>query len=123
MVHDPLSVLDAIMVSLSGFVIVFLMLAVLWGIILVVSRVVGGVSHPETAKVAAPTPAPAPKPAEPAPAPKKPFVPEVELRGVSEEEAACVMAIVCHETNIPLNQLEFKSICIKQTKQEKKEEK
>ena len=41
-----------------------------------------------------------------APAP----VPQVKLEGVSEVEAACVMAIVSHETGIPLDQLVFKSI-------------
>ena len=45
MVQDPLSVLDALMVALSGFVIVFIMLAVLWGFIVIVSRAVTGVEH------------------------------------------------------------------------------
>ena len=54
MVHDPLGILDALMIAVSGFFIVFLMLAVLWGII--------------------------------------------------------VMAIVSHETGIPLDELVFKSI-------------
>ena len=33
MVHDPISVPDALMIALSGIVIVFLMLALLWGVI------------------------------------------------------------------------------------------
>ena len=37
MVHDPISVLDALMIALSGIVIVFLMLALLWGSIAVIS--------------------------------------------------------------------------------------
>ena len=41
MVHDPISVLDALMIALSGIVIVFLMLALLWGVIAVISRVMG----------------------------------------------------------------------------------
>ena len=49
------------------------------------------------APVAAPAAAPAP-------------VPQVKLEGVSEVEAACVMAIVSHESGIPLDQLVFKSI-------------
>ena len=97
MVHDPISVLDALMIALSGIVIVFLMLALLWGVIAVISRVMG-VLEKHTAH-----PAPA---AAPAPAP----VPQVKLEGVSEVEAACVMAIVSHETGIPLDQLVFKSI-------------
>ena len=58
-------------------------------------------------KAAAPAPAAAPK-AAPAAAPAP--VPQVKLEGVSEVEAACVMAIVSHETGIPLDQLVFKSI-------------
>lgn len=109
MVHDPISVLDALMIALSGIVIVFLMLALLWGIIVVISRAVGALekhtAHPASAGAAAPS-APAPIPAAPAPA----AVPQVKLEGVSEIEAACVMAIVSHETGIPLDQLVFKSI-------------
>ena len=112
MVHDPISVLDALMIALSGIVIVFIMLALLWGVIAVISRVMGVLekhtAHPASVSAAAPAaaaPAAAPAPA-PAPAP----VPQVKLEGVSEVEAACVMAIVSHETGIPLDQLVFKSI-------------
>lgn len=116
MVHDPLSLLDSLMVALSGFVIVFLMLAVLWGIILIVSQVVGGMAKPVPAAApAAAAPAPAVKKAPaPAPLPVVPLVPEIELgKGVDESEAACVMAIVCYETGIPVNELIFKSIKVK----------
>ena len=96
MVHDPISVLDALMIALSGIVIVFLMLALLWGVIAVISRVMGVLekhtAHPASVSAAAPA------------------VPQVKLEGVSEVEAACVMAIVSHETGIPLDQLVFKSI-------------
>lgn len=110
MVHDPISVLDALMIALSGIVIVFIMLALLWGVIAVISHVMGVLekhtAHPASVSAAAPAAAaPAAAPA-PAPAP----VPQVKLEGVSEVEAACVMAIVSHETGIPLDQLVFKSI-------------
>ena len=108
MVHDPISILDALMIALSGIVFVFLMLALLWGVIAVMSRVMGVLekhtAHP--ASVSAAAPAAAAPAAAPAPAP----VPQVKLEGVSEVEAACVMAIVSHETGIPLDQLVFKSI-------------
>lgn len=108
MVHDPISVLDALMIALSGIVIVFIMLALLWGVIAVISRVMGVLekhtAHP--ASVSAAAPAAAALAAAPAPAP----APQVKLEGVSEVEAACVMAIVSHETGIPLDQLVFKSI-------------
>lgn len=103
MVHDPISVLDALMIALSGIVIVFIMLALLWGVIAVISRVMGVLekhtAHPASVSAAAPAAASAPAP-----------VPQVKLEGVSEVEAACVMAIVSHETGIPLDQLVFKSI-------------
>lgn len=106
MVHDPLSQLDALVVALSGFVIVFLMLAVLWGIILVISRLVSGVEHHHVPTMATPAPAPVPmRAAAPVAAP-----PQVVLEGIDDTQAACVMAIVSHETGIPLDQLVFKSI-------------
>ena len=103
MVHDPISVLDALMIALSGIVIVFIMLALLWGVIAVISRVMGVLekhtAHP--ASVSAAAPAAAAPAAAPAPAP----APQVKLEGVSEVEAACVMAIVSHETGIPLDHI------------------
>ena len=104
MVHDPLGILDALMIAVSGFFIVFLMLAVLWGIIVIISRAVTALAGKEQQSAAAPA-APAPAPA---PAPAAPAV--VVLEGIDETQAACVMAIVSHETGIPLNELVFKSI-------------
>ncbi len=97
MVHDPLGVLDALMIAVSGFFIVFLMLAVLWGIIVIISRAVTALAGKEQQSAAAPA-APAPAPA------------AVVLEGIDETQAACVMAIVSHETGIPLDELVFKSI-------------
>ena len=109
MVQDPLSLLDALMVALSCFVIVFIMLALLWGIIIVISRAVSGVEH-RAAPAMANAPAAVPAAAVPA-APAAPAaVPQVVLEGIDETQAACVMAIVSHETGIPLDQLVFKSI-------------
>lgn len=104
MVHDPLGVLDALMIAVSGFFIVFLMLAVLWGIIVIISRAVTALAGKEQQSAAAPAaPAPAPASAPAAPA-------AVVLEGIDETQAACVMAIVSHETGIPLDELVFKSI-------------
>ena len=106
MVHDPLGVLDALMIAVSGFFIVFLMLAVLWGIIVIISRAVTALAGKEQQSAAAPA-APAPAPT-PAPAPAAPAA--VVLEGIDETQAACVVAIVSHETGIPLDELVFKSI-------------
>ena len=104
MVHDPLGVLDALMIAVSGFFIVFLMLAVLWGIIVIISRAVTALAGKEQQSAAAPAaPAPAPAPAPAAPA-------AVVLEGIDETQAACVMAIVSYETGISLDELVFKSI-------------
>lgn len=109
MIQGPLSPVEAVMVALSGFVIVFLMLALLWGIIIVVSRIVGGVEKKAAPAAAAPRPAAAPV-AAPVAAPAPAAAPQVVLEGIDETQAACVMAIVSHETGIPLDQLVFKSI-------------
>lgn len=108
MVHDPISVPDALMIALSGIVIVFLMLALLWGIIVVISRAVAKIEQ-HTPHAAAASQAAKPAQAS-APAPAPAAAPQVKLEGISEIEAACVMAIVSHETGIPLDQLVFKSI-------------
>ena len=63
MVHDPLGILDALMIAVSGFFIVFLMLAVLWGIIVIVSRAVGAIAGKGSEAASAPAAAPAPAPA------------------------------------------------------------
>ena len=95
MVHDPLGVLDALMIAVSGFFIVFLMLVI-------ISRAVTALAGKEQQSAAAPAaPAPAPAPAAPA---------AVVLEGIDETQAACVMAIVSHEAGIPLDELVFKSI-------------
>ena len=97
----------AFLVALSGIVIVFLMLAVLCLMIPVISKCVQ-----MTQKKASPAPAavPTPAPAAPAPTPAGAYGGEVALIDVDEKTAACIMAIVSHETGIPLSELVFKKI-------------
>lgn len=97
----------AFLVALSGIVIVFLMLAVLCLMIPVISKCVR-----MTQKEASPAPAavPTPAPAAPAPTPAGAYGGEVALIDVDEKTAACIMAIVSHETGIPLSELVFKKI-------------
>ena len=113
MVRNPLSLLDALMAALMGFVIVFIMLAVLWGIIAVISHAMTGAAHHPVASCA-PTSAAAPLTyaahAAPPSMATPPVIPQTALVGITDTEAACVMAIVSHETGIPLDQLVFKSI-------------
>ena len=97
----------AFLVALSGIVIVFLMLAVLCLMIPVISKCVRMTQKKApTASAAAPTPAPA----APTPAPAGAYGGEVALIDVGEKTAACIMAIVSHETGIPLSELVFKKI-------------
>lgn len=92
----------AFLVALSGIVIVFIMLAILSLMIVVISKVMTASS---AKKAAAPAPAPVA-----APAVGGAYGGEVALVDVDEKTAACVMAIVSHETGIPLNELIFKKI-------------
>ena len=97
----------AFLVALSGIVIVFLMLAVLCLMIPVISKCDRMTQKKApTASAAAPTPAPA----APTPAPAGAYGGEVALIDVDEKTAACIMAIVSHETGIPLSELVFKKI-------------
>lgn len=100
---------ESFLIALSGIVIVFLMLAVLCVFIPVISRIVQffearGTKQQEPSQPAAPV---APMPAAPTGAA---YAGEVTLIDVDEKTAACIMAIVSHETGIPLSELIFKTI-------------
>lgn len=95
----------ALVIAASGLAVVFMMLAMLWISIIVVSKIVNKI-----APVKAPAPAAAPAaPVAAAPAAGT-FGGDVALIDVDEKTAACVMAIVSHETGIPLSELIFKKI-------------
>lgn len=101
---------ESFLIALSGIVIVFLMLAVLCLFIPVISRIVQffearGAKQQEPPQPAAPV---APMPA--APVAGTAYAGEVTLIDVDEKTAACIMAIVSHETGIPLSELIFKTI-------------
>ena len=105
-----MSVVTALIIAVSGFMIVFMMLALLWGAIVVVSKVLAMIlskKQPAAPAVSAPAPAPAAAPAAPA---GGVYGGEVALIGVDEKTAACIMAIVSDETGIPLSELIFKKI-------------
>ena len=105
-----MSVVTALIIAVSGFMTVFMMLALLWGAIVVVSKVLSMIlAKKQPAASAAPAPAPAPAAAPAAPAGGV-YGGEVALIGVDEKTAACIMAIVSDETGIPLSELIFKKI-------------
>lgn len=95
---------ESLLVALSGIVIVFIMLAALSLLIVGLSRIVGSLAGNKPASAApAPAPRPAPVAAPAAPAP-------VQLSGVSDLIAACIMAIVSDELGTTPDQLVFRSI-------------
>ena len=98
------SVVEAVLIAISGILVVFMMLAILSVVITAISRF--STEKPKSAPAAAEiSEAPAA-----AAVHDVPYGGTVKLWNVDEKTAACVMAIVSHETQIPLNQLVFKSI-------------
>ena len=101
---------EALMIAASGFLVVFLMLVILWGIIVAVNKVVNALEKPEESAAIS-----FPEEQEETKVLAQEDVPhiyggEIALYDVDEKTAACIMAIVGHQTKIPLNQLVFKSI-------------
>ena len=117
-----LSILEALNLSATGFIVVLIILALLAVIIVVLSKLVqlfeGGnkkaSNKKKNVKVSEPI-----KENKPSPAPKtsntNTVLPAgmVELYKTGYKTAASIMAIVSHESGIPLNKLDFKSIKLK----------
>ena len=101
-----MDLMSALLIALSGIVIVFIMLVCLCLMIPVISKVVQILQKKPQAAEAAPAPT---VPAAPAPVVGA-VGGEVALIDVDEKTAACIMAIVSHETGIPLNELIFHKI-------------
>lgn len=104
----PLS--DALAVSLIGILTVIIILAVIAGLILLVSKIIRSIESAAAKK----KPAAAVETTMPAPAgvpmPAGMNQGELELIGTDEKTAAIIMAIVSDKSGIPLNRLSFKSI-------------
>lgn len=90
--HMPIS--EQLLVSLMGIATVFLCLIVLALAIMLVSKLIGGLGIGEKKAAAAPAAAAA---AAPAPA-------------MDEEGMAVVMAAVCEETGLPIDQIRIKNV-------------
>lgn len=116
--YSVLGVGESLLIALCGFLIVFSMLFLLIVIIKIVSAVV--VAAENKAKDEAPTAPAAPKAPAPAAssapadgkdeAPSKPWDGKLQLIDCDEETAACIMAIISDETDIPLDELQFRRI-------------
>lgn len=105
-----LTVPQALLVAFCGLLIVFIMLAALSGIMYLLSKALNAAPKQEAAGAPAAPTAPA-APAAPARAAAgQTYAGQVALVGVDEKTAACLMAIVSEETNIPLDELVFRKI-------------
>lgn len=104
---------EALLISLCGFVTVFLLLLFLILVIKIISAAVVSLQGKDkkAAAPAAQTAAPAaPAPAKEEEKPSKPWDGKLQLIDVDEETAACIMAIISDETDIPLDELQFRRI-------------
>ena len=96
--------MEALLIALSGVLVVFVMLGILSIVITVISKLIPADKPVEEPAAAAETVSAEEE------VPAVPYGGSVKLLNVDEKTAACVMAIVSHETKIPLDQLVFKSI-------------
>jgi len=103
---------DTLKTSGVGFVIVLVVLAFIAVLILMISKVFSKTIGKEKTETKPETPAtPVTASAPVAAAPVVPVTPGyLRLEGVSEANAAVIMALVSHQTGIPLNRLAFHSI-------------
>lgn len=112
---------QAVMIALSGFMVVFMMLCILWGLIVLISKFVKGLTQKEeaaalrtsqeaAAQAQTETASETVKTASEQEVVHLPYGGEIALFDVDEKTAACIMAIVADSSKIPLDQLIFKSI-------------
>ncbi len=112
MQYDVLGVGESLLIALVGFLTVFCMLLVLIVVIKIISAVVVKIEGTGTsaAPAAAPAPTAAPAEAKAEEKPSKPWDGKLQLIDCDEETAACIMAIISDETDIPLDELQFRRI-------------
>ena len=101
---------EALLISLCGFVTVFLLLLFLIVVIKIISTVVMAIEGKGKTAPAPAAEAPAPSPVKEEEKPSKPWDGKLQLIDVDEETAACIMAIISDETDIPLDELQFRRI-------------
>ena len=105
---ENIGILDAGVIALLGYAVVFFGLILLMGVV----TVMGKIFMAKDAKAAAAVPAPVAAPAAPAvEAPKAPgSAGQLKLHDVEPKTAAMIMAIVANKMGKPLNELRFISI-------------
>ena len=108
----------ALIISLVGFLIVFLILGVLALFVKAMGGIFDTINAKAKAKKAVTIPA-APSsniPAKGVPLAANTSAGSLTLTDVTEEEAAVIMAIVSNKSGIPLNRLQFNSIKLRKDK-------
>ena len=122
--NESLDFLGSLGISGLGFGLVLVVLAVLAIFVILISKIFGDSKKKEVKEAPAEAKAestpvavsetPAEKPCEATEGPCEAEIPHIPgyvvLDGVSEQDAAVVMAITSHKTEIPLERLDFKSI-------------
>ena len=105
---ENIGILDAGVIALLGYAVVFFGLILLMAVVIVMGKIFTA----KDAKAAAAAPAPAAAPAAPAvEAPKAPgSAGQLKLHDVEPKTAAMIMAIVADKMGKPLNELRFISI-------------
>lgn len=115
----PMALGNSLMLSGIGMLVVFIELILLAVMIVIISKAVRsltGKKEAATVPAAAPAPAVAAAPvmaapvAAPAPVAEYAFAGGIILADVDEPTAATAMAVVSHQSGIPLNHLAFRSI-------------
>ena len=101
---------EALLISLCGFVTVFLLLLFLIVVIKIISTVVMAIEGKGKTAPAPAAEAPAPAPVKEEEKPSKPWDGKLQLIDGDGETAACSMAIISDETDIPLDELQFRRI-------------
>ena len=105
---DNIGILDAAIVAVLGYAVVFFGLILLMGVIIIMGKAFMA-KDKKAAAAAAAAPAPAAAPAaEPVPAPGT--AGKLKLHDVEPRTAAMIMAIVADKMGKPLNELRFISI-------------
>ena len=108
---ENLSILDAGIIALLGYAVVFFGIILLMGVVMAMGKIFVVLENKN--KAAAPAAEPAPAAAAPAAAPA-PVAPgtagALKLHDVEPKTAAMIMAIVANKMGKPLNELRFISI-------------
>ena len=106
---DGIGILDAGIVALLGYAVVFFGLILLMIVVIVMGKIFMAKDKKAAAAAAAPA-----APATPAPEAAKPVAPgsagELKLHDVEPKTAAMLMAIVANKMGKPINELRFISI-------------